>query len=582
MPNHIILDFIKKHKIAYIIGIIFMLLSSFIQTLFPKVLGNTIDIMKIDGFNKYSVITNIIYIILIAAGAFFCTFTWRNLVIANARKLECELREKLFSHFQELSPEFYSERKTGDLISYAINDISAVRMTFGPATAMSINGIALCIISIYSMYQAINWRLTLMTLLPIPVILVFTFNVGKLIKIKFTKVQESFSAISDKVQENIYGIRVIKAFVQEKNEIKHFEKLNNQITDANLSMVRTSSLLTPVIEFCFSISFVMNLIIGGKMVLENKITLGDFIAFNTYLTMIINPIISVGRVINIYQRGMASLSRLNELFNVKPKITDTAEMKTVKIDGEIEFKNLNFSYPGSNEKALKNVNLRIPRGHTLGIVGKTGSGKSTLANILFKLYNVEHDKVFIDGTDIMNIPLQNLRNSFGLVPQDNFLFSASIKDNITFFKNIYSAGDIELAAKNSCIYNKIMEFKDNFNTILGERGVNLSGGQKQRVAIARALIKNPAVLVLDDSLSAVDTLTEKQILANLKKIRTGKTNIIIAHRISAVKDADEIILLDNGRICERGTHSQLVNERGQYYDIFTEQCESSKKQFEAS
>lgn len=559
-----------------------MLLSSFIQTLFPKVLGNTIDIMKIDNFNKTSVIINIVYIILIAAGTFLCTFIWRNLVIANGRNLECELREKLFAHFQKLSPEFYSSRKTGDLISYAINDISAVRTTFGPAAAMSINGIALCSISIYSMCQAINWRLTLMTLLPIPVILLFTFNTGKLIKVKFRKVQESFSAISDKVQENIYGIRVIKAFVQEDNEIKHFETLNSQITNANLSMVRTSSLLTPVIEFCFSISFVMNLIIGGKMVLGNEISLGDFLAFNTYLTMIINPIISVGRVINVYQRGMASLSRLNDIFSTKPKVADTAGMKAVKVEGEIEFKALDFAYPGSDELVLKNINLIIPKGHTLGIVGKTGSGKSTLVNLLLKLYNPASKSIFISRTDITDIPLENLRNAFGFVPQDNFLFSASIKDNLTFFKDIYSYEDIELSVKNSCIYDNIAEFKDGFNTILGERGVNLSGGQKQRISIARALIKNPEILILDDSLSAVDTVTEGKILNNLREMRSGKTNIIIAHRISAVKDADEIIVLDSGHICERGTHRQLIEKRGQYYDIYMEQCEDSKKDYEAS
>lgn len=582
MQDNIILDFIKKNKVSYIIGIIFMFLASYIQTLFPKMLGKTIDILKTNNFSKPSVYHNIFYILLIGAGTFLFTYLWRNLVIANARKLECELREKLFAHFEKLSPEFYSERKTGDLISYAINDISAVRMTFGPATSMSINGMVICAASIYSMCQAINWRLTLLTLLPIPFIFVFTLNVGKLIRVRFRKVQESFSAISDKVQENIYGIRVIKAFVQEDSEIKHFEKLNTQITDANLSMVKASSLLAPVIEFCFSISFVMNLIIGGKMVLENKITLGDFIAFNTYLTMIINPIISVGRVISIYQRGMASLTRLNKIFDEKPKILDPAIIDSFEISGEIEFKDLDFSYPGSREKSLKKINLKISKGHTLGIIGKTSSGKSTLANLLFKLYNVEPNKLFIDGTDIMNISLENLRNSFGFVPQDNFLFSASIKDNITFFKDIYSDDDVEFSAQNSCIHNSIISFKDGFNTILGERGVNLSGGQKQRVAISRALIKNPAVLILDDSLSAVDTVTEGLILDNLRKIRVGKTNIIIAHRISAIKNADEIIVLDDGRICERGTHKELIKKKGVYYDIYIEQYKDNKEEIETS
>jgi len=582
MTNSIIINFIKKCKLSYIIGIFFMILASYIQTLFPKVLGNTIDILKVNGFSHVLVIINIFYILLIAIGTFLCTYIWRNLVIGNARKLECYLREKLFDHLQKMSPEFYSERKTGDLIAYAINDISAVRMTFGPATALSINGIVICSASIYSMFISIDWRLTLMTLLPIPLIIFLMLKIGVKIQARFKKVQESFAAISDRIQENIYGIRVIKSYVQEYNEIINFEKLNNQITDANLNMIKISSLLSPMIELCFSISFVLNLIIGGNMVLNKKISLGDFIAFNSYLTMIMAPIISVGRVIIIYQRGMASLGRLNEILSVKPKIEDSKHITISHIEGNKELKDLNFSYPSSREKALKEINLKIPKGHTLGIIGKTGSGKSTLVNLLFKLYNVNPGEILIDGEDINNISLEILRESFGFVPQDNFLFSATIKENIMFFKDIYSDDDVEKAAQDSCIYQNIITFSDGFNTLLGERGVNLSGGQKQRIAIARAIIKNPAVLILDDSLSAVDTVTEAEILDNLKKIRQGKTNIIIAHRISAIENADEIIVMDSGKICERGTHSDLIKERGIYYDIYIEQYKDKKKGLEAS
>jgi len=561
-----------------------MILSSYVQALFPKILGKTIDLLKINGFNKSMVLKNIFYIILISIGSFAFTYIWRNLVIGNARKLECDLREALFSHFQKMSPEFYSKRKTGDLIAYAINDISAVRMTFGPATALSINGIALCVISIYSMCTAIDIRLTLMTLLPIPFIVLFTTQIGKIIKVRFRKVQENFSKISDKVQENIYGIRVIKAYVQEDNEIKNFEKLNKQISDSNISMVRASSLLTPVIEVSFSISFVMNLIIGGNMVLAKTISLGDFIAFNTYLTMIMDPIISIGRVINIYQRGMASLGRLNDIFKVKPQIKDVnSSSKTEKLEGYIEFKNFNFTYPNcEEEKVLDNINLKLSKGKTLGIIGKTGSGKSTLVNSLFKLYNVDSGKIFIDGKDINSIPLEVLRTNIALVPQDNFLFSDTIKNNISFFKDIYSMESIEDASRSSLIYESILNFNDEFETLLGERGVNLSGGQKQRVSIARAIIKDPAILILDDSLSAVDTVTEKQILSNLKTIRNDKTNLIISHRISTIEHADEIIVLDNGQICERGTHDELLKERGLYYEIYIEQSTDGKRGLQIS
>jgi ATP-binding cassette subfamily B protein len=574
MGNKLIFDFIKKNKVSYAIGIIFMFSSSYIQTLFPKVLGSTIDILKTDNFTTKSVLRNILFLFLIAAGTFLCTYAWRNLVIGNARRIECYMREKLFNHFQELTPEFYNKRKTGDLIAYAINDISAVRMTFGPATAMSINGLAVCAASIYSMSTAVNWRLTLMTLLPIPLIIIIIMVVGQIVRRKFKKVQESFGAISDRVQENIYGIRVIKAYVQEDEEVRNFEKLNEQMMDANLQMVKTSSYLSPVIELCFSISFVLNLIAGGNMVIKGTISLGDFVAFNTYLALIMTPIISIGRVINIFQRGMASLKRLNEIFDSEPQVKDGKTMIEKPIEGEIEFKDLSFAYPETAERVLNDINIKIPKGHTLGIIGKTGSGKSTIANLLLKLYNVDNNKILIDGVDINEYSLKTLREGFGYVPQDNFLFSASIGENIKFFKDIYSDEEVENAARLSCIYDSITNFPKGFETILGERGVNLSGGQKQRISIARAIIKKPPVLILDDSLSAVDTITQAKILENFKCIRSNSTAIIISHRISAVEDADEIIVLDHGRVCERGTHSRLLQKGGLYYEIYREQSEA--------
>jgi ATP-binding cassette, subfamily B, multidrug efflux pump len=574
MGKKLIFDFIKKHKISYIIGIVFMLVSSYVQTLFPKVLGSTIDILKVDNFSTKSVMGNILFLFLIAVGTFTCTYAWRNLIIGNARKIECYMRERLFKHFQELTPEFYNKRKTGDLIAYAINDISAVRMTFGPATAMSINGLVVCAASIYSMCMAVNWRLTVITLLPIPIIVLIIMKVGKVVRKKFKIVQENFAAISDRIQENIYGIRVIKAYVQEDDEVRNFENLNEQMMNSNLEMVKTSSILSPIIELCFSISFVINLIVGGKMVINGTISLGDFIAFNTYLTIIMAPIISIGRVINILQRGMASLKRLNDILDSEPEIKDGEAMVSKSIEGEIEFKNLSFAYPGADETVLENINIKVPRGRTLGIIGQTGSGKSTVANLLLKLYNVDNNKILIDGVDINDYSLEALRTGFGYVPQDNFLFSASIKDNIRFFNDMYSQEEVENAARLSCIYDSIAGFPQGFDTILGERGVNLSGGQKQRISIARAIIKKPPVLILDDSLSAVDTITQARILDNFKNIRSDRTAIIISHRISAVEDADEIIVLDRGRIRERGTHSKLLQKGGLYYDIYTEQSEA--------
>lgn len=571
MGHKIIFDFIKKNKFTYLLGIIFMFTSSYIQTLFPRILGNIIDILRQSSFNLKIIKINILYLLLIAAGTFISTYLWRNLVIGNSRKIECYLREKLFEHFQQLPSQFYNRRKTGDLIAYAINDISAIRMTFGPATAMSINGIVLCIASIYSMCIAINWRLTLICLLPIPIIVLVILKIGKTVQVKFKRVQESFASISDRVQENINGIRVIKSYVQEEQEVCNFESLNSEMFLANIDMVKTSSLLSPIIELCFSISFVINLIIGGNMVLKSTISLGNFVAFNTYLVMIMAPIISIGRVITIMQRGMASLKRLDEIFAEEPEIKDGVNINLAPIKGEIELKNLSFTYPNTNEKILNNINLKILKGHTLAIIGKTGSGKSTIANLLLKMYNTDKGTIFIDGVDINDYSLKTLREGFGYVPQDNFLFSSSINDNIKFFKDNYNEEDVETAAKISCIYENIINLPKGFDTRLGERGVNISGGQKQRLTIARAIIKNPSILLLDDSLSAVDTITEGKILSNFRALKNGQTVIIISHRISAAKDADEIIVLNKGEVHERGTHKELLKKGGLYYDIYREQ-----------
>ena len=581
MGQRVLINFIKEHKISYFIGIIFVLVTSYIQTLFPKVLGNTIDILKENNFKPSFVYVNIGYMILIALGTFVSTYIWRNLIIGNGRKMECYLREKLFEHFQKLSPEFYNRRKTGDLIAYAINDINAVRMTFGPATAMLVNGIVICVISIYSMAQSINWQITLLSLIPIPFIVFIMFKIGKIVRRRFIKVQENFAKVSDRVQENTNGIRVIKAYVQEDEECKKFEELNERMAKSNLDMVRISSYVSPVIEICFTISFVLNLIIGGKMVLKGDISLGDFIAFNGYLTMIMTPIISIGRIITIFQRGMASLNRLNEIFDTEIKIKGNENSIKTSLKGNIEIKNLTFSYPGSKETVLKDINLSIPKGHTLGIIGKTGSGKSTLVNLLLRLYNVQNEMIFFDGIDINDYNPKTLRNGFGFVPQDNFLFKASIEDNIKFFKRTYSDEEVIDAAKDSCIYESIMDFPNDFKTILGERGVNISGGQKQRISIARALIKKPEILILDDSLSAVDTITEAQILNNIKRARKDKTSIIVAHRISQVLESDEIIVMDKGKISERGTHLELIEKGGLYYDIYKSQFNGEQNGFES-
>ncbi|HAX71983.1 MAG TPA: ABC transporter ATP-binding protein [Firmicutes bacterium] len=567
-----VLQFFWKHKGSYFIGLIFMLCSSYIQTLFPKVLGNTIDVLGTVNFDKSHVTQNIIYMIIIGIAVFICTYTWRNFIIRNARALECSLRETLFIHFQQMSPAFYHQRKTGDLIAYAINDIGAVRMTFGPATAMSINGLSLCVITIFSMCQIVNIKLTLLCLLPIPVIVFLMLRIGKVIQKRFRIVQKSFAAISDRVQENIYGNRVIKAYVQEEAELKKFEELNNEMVDANINLVKVSSMLSPMIELCFSISFVLNLIIGGNMVLNGSVTLGDFVAFNTYLTMLMGPVISIGRIINIFQRGMASYRRIQDILEVEPDITDGEAMINTPIVGNIEFRNLSFTYPGSSKKAINEINLSIKAGESIGIIGATGSGKTTLANLLLKLFNVERGQIFVDGIDLNDYSLDALRQGFGYVLQDNFIFSGTVEENITFFKSTYEKEEIEEASRISCIYQSIINFEKEFETVLGERGVNLSGGQKQRICLARALIRKPAILILDDALSALDSITESEILKHFNSLERNQTELIISHKVSSVKDCNLIVVLENGWIVEKGNHEDLMKIRGHYHGIYEEQA----------
>lgn len=570
--TRIIIDFLKMYWPQYVAGCIFLLLSAYVQAFNPKLLGIIIDLLDSSSIDRSLVIYNLGLLIMVAFLAFATRYIWRYFIIGNARNLECYLRQRLFKHFQSLPVQFYNNKKTGDLMAYAINDISAVRMSFGPALAMTVNGVCLSAISIISMVRSVNLSLTLVSLLPIPIIVIAMFKIGSLVQQRFRTVQESFAAISDRVQENISGIRVIKSYVQEEQEVQNFDVLNEKIRKSNIKMVRVSSLLSPMIEVCFGVSFMTNLIYGSSLVRSGVISLGDFVAFNGYLTMIMVPIISVGRVINLTQKGIASYKRLKEIFQEETDITDEQADRSLKTIGEdIEIKALSFKYPNCEEYALRDINIRLTQGKTLGIIGRTGSGKTTLVNLLLRLYKLEEGSIQVGGREIEEYPLEVLRRCIGYVPQDNFLFSANVKENISFFEDIYTDEEIENAAKLSCVYDNIKAFPKDFDTVIGDRGVNLSGGQKQRISIARAIIKAPRLLILDDALSAVDTKTEEEIINNFIDILKDKMGIIIAHRISAVKHADEIIVLEHGQIIERGKHEELLAKMGAYYEIYQEQ-----------
>lgn len=595
--KHILINFAKKHKWRYVVGFIFLVFNSTITSLMPKIIGAITD--SIAEVKPTSVVYKYVFLLVASAlGTFVLRFVWRYLIIGNSRNLECHLRAKLFKHLQTLPINFYNNNKTGDLIAYAINDIQAIRRTFAFGLVGLLDGFVVNTISIVLMVKTINPFISAMALAPAPVIIFIIAILRKEIRQRFGEVQKAFALISEKVQENISGIRIIKAFAQEQEEMQNFTEYSKNRVDAQMKLTRVSAALGPITQICFGISFVIFIIYGSDLVARGMITLGDYVAFNTYIGVIMRPIVNIGRIVEIWQQGLASGKRLDNIFSIESesdfhKIEEREEQIDEYADhsatnkaidknkngivGEIEFKNLSFTYPGTAKSVLNDINLKLEAGQTLGILGKTGSGKTTLVNLLLKLYDVEDGHIFIDGKDINQIPSDILRENIGYVPQDNFLFSTSIKENIEFFKPIYEEEDIIQASRMAGVYDDIISFPEGFNTIVGERGVTLSGGQKQRVSIARALIKDPPIIILDDSLSAVDTKTEEEILKNIKTVLQERTGIIISHRVSTVKHADQVIFMDNGSIVERGNHDELMELGGKYYELYISQTEKTSE-----
>lgn len=470
-----------------------------------------------------------------------------------------------------LSSKYYNTHKTGDLMAHATNDINAVRMAAGMGVLLLVDTVFLTISVIIIMLATIDIRLTLIALSPLPLIAIFSMVFGKFIHKRFTQVQEAFSGLTERVQESLSGIRVVKAFVQERPVLEQFNAASQKSLEKNMRLARLWGIMFPLGQMVATLSYIIAFSYGGIQVINGHISLGEFIAFNTYLGLLIWPMMSFGWIMNIVQRGSASLDRINVILTAIPDIKDNDPLPIGSIEGHIEFENVSFSYNKKQEPVLKDININLEPGRTLAIIGETGSGKTSLVNLILRLYDISGGKLKIDGSPIDRIPLSTLRTSIGYVPQDSFLFSTSIRENIAFGVEKASIKEIEEAAKTAQIYDNIMDLPDGFDTIVGERGVTLSGGQKQRVSIARALIKDPKILILDDSLSAVDTDTEERILQGLKVIMKDRTSIIIAHRISSIKHADEIIVLDNGQIVERGRHDRLIDLKGHYYSLYHKQ-----------
>jgi ATP-binding cassette subfamily B protein len=570
-----LLPYVKRYRWGYAAGTVCVFITNGIWILFPLVLGKAADDLHAGVTrHKLLVYAGLLLAIAILKGIF--QFLTRWIVIGVSRDIEFDLRNDLFARLESLSYSYYQRNRTGDIMARATNDLSAVRNLLGPAIMYTANTIVLMAGALGFMVS-ISPRLTLYTFLPLPAASILIQYFGRRIHERFERIQAMFSDISARAQENFSGARLIRAYVQEEAEIRAFEKENQEYIRRSLKLVRLMGMLWPTLELMMGCAVVLVLWLGGREVLSGRISVGQFVSFSTYMMQLTWPIIALGYVINLFQRGTASLVRLNEIMQEQPEIKDSPGVQDFENDndnarqiaGEIEFRGLNFSYEG--KPVLHDLNLRIPAGSSLAIVGPTGSGKTTLVSLIPRIYDADPGTVLIDGRPIREYSLASLRRNIGFVPQETFLFSDRIRENIALGVNTATDAEIHNAAEAANIATDIESFPEGYDTMVGERGITLSGGQKQRTAIARALIRNPKILILDDALSSVDTHTEDKILNHLRDVMRGRTTIFISHRVSTVRNADRIAVLHGGRIVELGTHDELLALNGYYSDLYNKQ-----------
>lgn len=568
--------FIKPHFVSYFLGLLVLGIVDYVSLFVPKITGEMIDGLKAHSMGMDGVMNCIYRILLVGAIMMVGRFLWRIFLMLTARKVEYDIRNELFRHLETMDVEYYNEHKIGGLMAHFTQDLSAVRQALGPAILSAFDATVMALMVIVQMLTTANLRLTGIIIIPMLCIMFGELWFGKWVHKVYKRMQKAFEELSDFVQESISGARVIKAFVREKAEGEAFEKQNAITRSKNMHFMKMIAIEDPLLHFVIGLSSLITLFIGGKMVLRGTLSLGSFVAFTQYIAMLVWPMIAAGDAINMFSRGTASISRLNDIFESTSEIqsespADVPESEIHTFNGGITFKGLTFIHRDHLEPTLKDVSLDIKPGTTVAVIGRTGSGKSTLVNLLLHLYQVNRGMIFFDGKDIRDIPLNELRNNIAYVPQDNFLFSDTLENNIAFSVGKTTRENVRKAAQQACIDEAIMEFPENYETVVGERGVTLSGGQKQRSSIARALIKDAPILILDDSLSAVDTDTEEKILKNLKEVRVGKTTIIIAHRITTIQNADVIMVLDEGELAECGNHHELMQLNGIYKDMFEKQ-----------
>ncbi|WML52181.1 ABC transporter transmembrane domain-containing protein [Neobacillus sp. PS3-12] len=563
--------FFKREKKAYITGVLLLMLVAVLQLIPPKMIGLLADQMKNRTLTKTQLGKWILVLIVIALLIYVLRYYWRLMIFGSSVKLSRILRNQLYTHFTNLSPSFYQKRRIGDLMAHATNDIQAIQQTAGTGVLTLVDSLTTGSFVVLTMAFTVSWKLTLICLIPMPLMALLTSYYGKLLHRSFQKAQEAFSSLNDKTQESIMGIKVLKTFGQEQEDIEDFRKQSEDVVEKNIVVAKIDSLYDPTINAIVGVSFFLSIVFGAKYVLAGELTIGGLISFTTYLGLLVWPMLAFGFLFNVLERGRASYDRVRLLLEEKTDIKDLPHAVDKIPTGDLQFHIKEFTFPEETKPVLQDLSFSLKKGETLGIVGKTGAGKTTLLKLLIREYDIDKGEITIGGKRLQEYKLEKLREAIGYVPQDHFLFSSTVAENICFGDPEASMEEIIEAAKIAAIHEDILTFPHGYETVVGERGVSLSGGQRQRISIARALLNSPEIIILDDALSAVDAKTEAAILQAFKQNRHGKMNLITAHRLSAIQHADLIIVLDDKKIVEQGTHVELMEGGGWYAQMYRQQ-----------
>lgn len=563
--------FFKQEKKSYLLGILSLFIVAILQLIPPRIIGIVVDEIEVGIITADSLSKWLTILAVTAIGQYLLRYLWRVMIWGNAAKLEKIVRKQLYNHFTNMDNDFFQKYRAGDLMAHATNDLRGLRMVAGGGILTMADAISVGVTTLIAMMFVVDWRLTLIAVIPLPILAVASRVLGRKLHVLFRDAQAAFSQLNNKVQESIQGIKVIKTFGQEKEDIEDFDKETENVVEKNKAVYKVDSLFDPTITFIMGIAYFLTIFVGGLLITNNEISIGDFVTFINYIGMLVWPMFAIGRLFNIIERGSASYDRIENLLREETSIEERDGAIERSISGDLSFEIESFGYPDAESDILSNVSFNLEAGGTLGIVGKTGAGKTTILKLLLREYDTYKGSIKYGPYDIRDYTLDALLKHIGYVPQDNYLFSNTIRENIRFADPGLSQEAVEAAARLANIHEDILELPNGYDTEVGERGVSLSGGQKQRISIARAILINPELMILDDSLSAVDAKTEEIILSGLKEVRKGQTTIIAAHRISSVMHAEEIIVVEEGTIVERGTHAKLLELDGWYKDMYEQQ-----------